>query len=87
MPTVVDINVHDMGIQAATLLLRKIRHPEPQVQAFTTMPVLKVRTTTASSGNGSLEKELMPAGKRVNTTRKTGGQPVEKCPAKDEFFP
>ncbi|HCC02366.1 MAG TPA: hypothetical protein DEP60_06655 [Ruminococcaceae bacterium] len=64
MPTVVDINVHDMGIQAATLLLRKIRHPELQVQAFTTMPVLKVRTTTASSGNGSLEKELMPAGKR-----------------------
>ena len=46
MPTVVDINVHDMGMQAATLLLRKIRHPELQVQTFTTMPILKVRSTT-----------------------------------------
>lgn len=50
MPTVVDINVHDMGMQAATLLLRKIRHPELQVQTFTTMPILKVRSTTAVTG-------------------------------------
>jgi LacI family transcriptional regulator len=50
MPTIVDINVHDMGIQAGTLLLRKIRHPELQVQTFTTMPILKVRSTTAVAG-------------------------------------
>jgi DNA-binding LacI/PurR family transcriptional regulator len=50
MPTVVDIDMHDMGIQAATLLLRKIRHPELQVQTFTTMPVLKIRSTTVVTG-------------------------------------
>ncbi|HCM24340.1 MAG TPA: LacI family transcriptional regulator [Ruminococcaceae bacterium] len=49
MPTVVDVNVHDMGVQAATLLLRKIHHPELQVQAFTTMPVLKIRSSTVAS--------------------------------------
>ena len=50
MPTIVDINVHDMGMQAAALLLRKIRHPELQVQTFTTMPILKGRSTTAVRG-------------------------------------
>jgi DNA-binding LacI/PurR family transcriptional regulator len=50
MPTIVDINVHDMGMQAAALLLRKIRHSELQVQTFTTMPILKVRSTTAVTG-------------------------------------
>ncbi len=49
MPTVVDINVHDLGVQAGTLLLRKIRHPELQVQTFTTMPTLKVRSSTLSA--------------------------------------
>lgn len=51
MPTVVDINVNDMGMQAATLLLRKIKNPELQVQTFTTLPVLKIRGSTQPRGH------------------------------------
>lgn len=46
IPTVVDINVHDLGMQAASLILRKIKHPELQVQTFTTLPILKIRSST-----------------------------------------
>lgn len=46
MPTVVDINVHDMGMQAASLLLRKFKNPELQVQTYTTLPILKIRSST-----------------------------------------
>jgi LacI family transcriptional regulator len=46
MPTVVDIDVHDMGMQAASLLLRKIKKPDLQVQTYTTLPVLIVRNST-----------------------------------------
>ncbi|OCN02206.1 hypothetical protein A7X67_15610 [Clostridium sp. W14A] len=46
MPTVVDVNVHDMGMQAASLLLRKIKNPELQMQTYTTLPVLIVRSST-----------------------------------------
>lgn len=47
-PTVVDINVHDMGMQAASLLLRKIKNPELQIQTFTTLPILRIRSSTRS---------------------------------------
>lgn len=49
LPTVVDINVHDLGMQAASLILRKIKHPELQVQTFTTMPILMIRSSTQLS--------------------------------------
>lgn len=44
--TVVDIKVRDMGEQAGRLLVDNIRHPNIQVQTFTTNPVLIVRGST-----------------------------------------
>ncbi len=44
--TAVDINMYDMGQEAARLVLRKIRHPEAQIQSYTTMPTLIQRETT-----------------------------------------
>ncbi|MCI1955953.1 MAG: LacI family transcriptional regulator [Oscillospiraceae bacterium] len=61
MPTVVDINVNDMGMQAATLLLRKIKNPELQVQTFTTLPVLKIRSSTRPCGTASAAPGKKPA--------------------------
>lgn len=45
-PTVVDIDVYDMGIQAGSLLLRKIKNPALQVQSYTTLPNLIIRDST-----------------------------------------
>lgn len=45
-PTVVDINVYDMGVQAASTLLQKIKKPALQVQSYTTLPTLIIRSTT-----------------------------------------
>jgi len=44
--TAVDINMYDMGQEAARLVLRKMRHPEAQIQSYTTMPTLIQRETT-----------------------------------------
>jgi DNA-binding LacI/PurR family transcriptional regulator len=44
--TVVNIDVYDMGAQAGTMLLRKIKQPSLQVQSYTTLPVLIVRDST-----------------------------------------
>lgn len=44
--TVVDIDVWEMGQQAATILLRKIKKPALQVQSYTTLPHLIVRSST-----------------------------------------
>ncbi|MDF2984749.1 MAG: alanine racemase [Eubacterium sp.] len=46
IPTVVNINVFDMGIQAGSTLIRKIKNPSLQVQSYTTLPELIVRGTT-----------------------------------------
>ncbi len=46
MPTVVNINVFDMGMQAGSTLIRKIKNPSLQVQSYTTLPELIVRGTT-----------------------------------------
>ena len=48
MLTVVDINVFDMGKQAGQWILDKIRKPNLQVQAYTTLPELIVRASTAT---------------------------------------
>lgn len=45
-PTVVNIDVYDMGLQAASMLIRKIKNPALQVQTYTTLPELIVRGTT-----------------------------------------
>ncbi len=44
--TAVDINMYDMGQEAARLMLQKLRHPEAQIQSYTTMPTLIQRETT-----------------------------------------
>lgn len=44
--TVVDIDVNDMGQQAATIVLKKIKNPSLQVQSYTTIPNLIVRSST-----------------------------------------
>lgn len=44
--TVVDIDVHELGRQAASILLKKIKNPVLQVQSFTTLPSLIVRSST-----------------------------------------
>jgi LacI family transcriptional regulator len=44
--TVVDIDVYDMGYQAASILIRKINNPSLHVQSYTTLPQLIVREST-----------------------------------------
>lgn len=44
--TVVDIDVNEMGRQAASILLKKIRNPELQIQSFATLPSLIIRSST-----------------------------------------
>jgi LacI family transcriptional regulator len=45
-PTVVDINVYDIGLQAGTLILNKIKNPSMQIQSYTTLPVIETGATT-----------------------------------------
>lgn len=40
-PTIIDIDVYDLGIQAADMLLRKLENPLLLVQSYTTLPVLR----------------------------------------------
>lgn len=44
--TVVDIDVYDMGIQAGTVLIRKMNNPALHVQSYTTLPQLIIREST-----------------------------------------
>lgn len=46
-PTVIDINVFDIGVQAGSLMLRKLETPELLIQSFTTLPVLNKGGTTS----------------------------------------
>ena len=45
-PTVIDIDVYDLGVQAAQMLLRKLENPTLLVQAYTTLPVLRQGLST-----------------------------------------
>lgn len=45
-PTIIDIDVYDLGIQASTLLLQKIDTPSLLIQSYATLPVLKKGKTT-----------------------------------------
>lgn len=44
--TVVDINVNKMGQQAAQILMKKIKNPTLNMQSFTTVPELIIRSST-----------------------------------------
>ncbi|MDE6846369.1 MAG: LacI family transcriptional regulator [Lachnospiraceae bacterium] len=46
-PTIIDIDVYDLGVQAAIMLLRKLENPSLLVQTYTTLPVLRQGCTTA----------------------------------------
>lgn len=48
-PTVIDIDVYDLGVQAGLMLLRKIKNPSLLVQSYTTLPVLRQGTSTRVS--------------------------------------
>lgn len=45
-PTIVDINVFEMGVESASSVIRKIKHPELHIQSYATLPSLIVRSTT-----------------------------------------
>jgi DNA-binding LacI/PurR family transcriptional regulator len=45
-PTVVDIDVYDLGVQAGSMLLRKIKNRALQIQSYTTLPTLIQRNTS-----------------------------------------
>ena len=49
MLSVVNIDVFDMGYQAAKTLLRKIKNPSLQVQSYSTLPILIERASTIRS--------------------------------------
>lgn len=38
--TVIDINVYDMGVQAGSMMIRKLENPDLLIQSFTTLPIL-----------------------------------------------
>lgn len=46
--TVVDLDMYDMGEQAAKIVLRRIKNPQLVVQSYTTLPNLIVRGSTES---------------------------------------
>lgn len=39
-PTIIDISMYDMGIQAGLMMLHKLKNPSLQIQSYTTLPVL-----------------------------------------------
>lgn len=50
--TVVDIDVYDMGQYAASILLKKIKKPELQIQSFSTLPSLIIRSSLKEPVSG-----------------------------------
>ena len=45
-PTVIDINMYDIGIQAGRMMLHKLENPRLMVQSFTALPTLIQGQTT-----------------------------------------
>lgn len=45
-PTIIDIDVYDMGVQAASTLHRKLQNPSLLVQSYTTLPIIIQGETT-----------------------------------------
>lgn len=46
LPTVVDINVFDMGVQAGMMMMRKLENPTLLIQSYTTLPEIHQGITT-----------------------------------------
>ncbi|MFR5320531.1 MAG: substrate-binding domain-containing protein [Mediterraneibacter gnavus] len=44
--TVIDIDVNQMGQQAADILFQKIKNPSLNIQSFTTVPEIIIRSST-----------------------------------------
>lgn len=45
-PTIIDINVYDMGIQAGIMMIRKLSNPSLLIQSYTTLPEIHQGVTT-----------------------------------------
>lgn len=45
-PTVININVYDMGVQAGLMLFRKLENPSLLIQSYTTLPVVNTGLST-----------------------------------------
>lgn len=45
-PTIIDIDVYDMGVQAGSAIARKLQNPALLVQSYTTLPILIQGETT-----------------------------------------
>lgn len=50
LPTIIDIDLFSLGVQAGSLLLKKIRDPSMLVQTYTALPRLLLRGTTRGPG-------------------------------------
>lgn len=48
-PTIIDIDMFNLGVQAGNLLLKKVRNPEMSIQTYTALPHLLERETTCGS--------------------------------------
>lgn len=55
MPTVVNIDAFDLGMQAGAFLVKKIRNPALQIQSYSTLPDLVQRSTTRGAGIPALK--------------------------------
>lgn len=51
-PTVVDVDVFDMGVQAGIMMLHKLKNPSLQIQSYTTLPRIEMGTTTVLRDGG-----------------------------------
>lgn len=45
-PTIIDINVYDMGVQAGSMMIRKLSNPSLLIQSYTTLPEIHQGITT-----------------------------------------
>jgi len=45
-PTIIHINVYDLGREAGKIMIRKLKNPALQVQSHTTLPVVIKGGTT-----------------------------------------
>ena len=52
-PTIIDVDVYDMGVQAGSTLARKLENPSLLVQSFTTLPILIQGKTTGKKQHTS----------------------------------
>lgn len=55
LPTVIDINMYDMGIQAGSMMIRKLENPNLLIQSYTTLPILIQGQSTILNKYGKKE--------------------------------